>query len=99
MHSRPIRDIIPPMLPVKKKAAIIKKVQAHDKDTGSASVQIAILTERINALSLHLKKNNKDNHSRRGLLQMVADRRKHLQYLEKTDKTAYEKIAKTVKLK
>jgi small subunit ribosomal protein S15 len=87
------------MLPVKKKAAIIKKVQAHDKDTGSASVQIAILTERINALSLHLKKNNKDNHSRRGLLQMVADRRKHLQYLEKTDKTAYEKIAKTVKLK
>ena len=87
------------MLPTKKKASVIKKVQKHDKDTGSAEVQIAILTERINALTSHLKKNAKDNHSRRGLLQMVADRRKHLQYLEKNDKKTYEKISSAMKLK
>lgn len=87
------------MLPIKKKAAVIKKVQKHEKDTGSAQVQVAILTERINALSSHLKKNAKDNHSRRGLLQMVADRRKHLQYLEKTNKKAFEKVSAAMKLK
>ncbi len=88
-----------PMLPIKKKAAVIKKVQAHEKDTGSPQVQIAILTERINALSSHLKKNAKDNHSRRGLLQMVADRRKHLTYLEKTNKKVFAKVSAAMKLK
>ena len=66
-----------------KKARIIKDVQAHDKDTGSASVQISILTKRIEELASHLKKNAKDNHSRRGLLAMVANRQKHMKYLEK----------------
>ena len=71
------------MLSTKKKQTVIKKVQVHEKDTGSSSVQIALLSEQIDALSKHLKKNNKDNHSRRGLLKMVAQRRTHQKYLDK----------------
>lgn len=66
-----------------KKAKLIKEVAVHDTDTGSPEVQISILTKRIEELSKHLKSNNKDNHSRRGLLAMVANRQKHLKYLEK----------------
>ena len=66
-----------------KKAKVIKEAQIHDKDTGSAAVQISILSKRIEELAAHLKKNNKDNHSRRGLLAMVADRQAHMKYLEK----------------
>ena len=61
----------------------MKEVQVHDKDTGSPEVQISILTKRIEELAAHLKKNAKDNHSRRGLLGMVADRQAHMKYLEK----------------
>lgn len=85
------------MLATKKKAAVIKKAQVHDKDTGSPEVQINMLTARIEELSTHLKKHKKDNHSRRGLIQMVADRRKHLRYLEKTDKARFEKAQKAIK--
>ncbi len=74
------------MLTVKKKQNIIKKNQLHDKDTGSPEVQIAILSKRIDELATHLKSHKKDNHSRRGLIKMVADRRGHLKHLEKTDK-------------
>lgn len=70
------------MLKAKKKATIIKKNQIHDKDTGSPEVQIAMISERIDELALHLKKHKKDNHSRRGLIKMVADRRTHLKHLE-----------------
>jgi len=66
-----------------KKAKVIKEAQIHDKDTGSAAVQISILTKRIEELAAHLKKNAKDNHSRRGLLAMVAGRQAHMKYLEK----------------
>jgi len=66
-----------------KKRKAITEAQIHDKDTGSAAVQISILTKRIEELALHLKKNAKDNHSRRGLLAMVADRQAHTRYLEK----------------
>jgi small subunit ribosomal protein S15 len=66
-----------------KKAKVIKEAQIHDKDTGSAAVQISILTKRIEELAAHLKKNAKDNHSRRGLLAMVANRQAHMKYLEK----------------
>ena len=66
-----------------KKQKLIKEVAVHDKDTGSPEVQISILTKRIEELSKHLKANAKDNHSRRGLLGMVADRQAHLKYLEK----------------
>ena len=66
-----------------KKQKIIKEVAIHDTDTGSPEVQISILTKRIEELSKHLKSHAKDNHSRRGLLAMVADRQSHMKYLEK----------------
>ncbi len=66
-----------------KKTKLIKEVAIHDTDTGSPEVQISILTKRIEELSAHLKKNAKDNHSRRGLLAMVAGRQAHMKYLEK----------------
>ncbi len=87
------------MLKTKKKQGIIKKSQTHDKDTGSPEVQVAVLSAKIDELALHLKKHKKDNHSRRGLLKMVADRRTHLKHLEKTNKPRYEKIMKTLEAK
>jgi len=71
------------MLTTKKKQNIIKKSGRHEKDTGSPEVQVALLTKRIDELASHLKEHKKDNSSRRGLIKMVADRRKHLKYLEK----------------
>ena len=68
-----------------KKAKIIKSHQIHTGDTGSPEVQISLLTERIAKLSDHLKKHKKDNHSRRGLLQMVNKRRRLLAYLKRKD--------------
>jgi len=66
-----------------KKQKLIKEVAIHESDTGSPEVQISILTKRIEELSKHLKSHAKDNHSRRGLLAMVADRQSHMKYLEK----------------
>ena len=63
------------------KTSIIETYKTHDGDTGSAEVQIALLTERINHLNEHLKANHKDNHSRRGLMKMVGERRSLLKYL------------------
>ena len=85
------------MLTTKKKQNIIKKSQIHDKDTGSPEVQIAILSKRIDELASHLKDHKKDNHSRRGLIKMVADRRGHLKFLEKTDKVRHASQMKTLK--
>ena len=85
------------MLTTKKKQNIIKKNRIHDKDTGSPEVQIAILSKSIDELAVHLKEHKKDNHSRRGLIKMVADRRKHLKYLEKTDKVRYANETKKIK--
>jgi small subunit ribosomal protein S15 len=85
------------MLTTKKKQNIIKKNQIHDKDTGSPEVQIAILSKRIDELASHLKEHKKDNHSRRGLIKMVSDRRKHLKYLEKTDKKRHDTEVKKIK--
>ncbi len=76
-------------LPKEKKAQIIKTNRLHDADTGSPEVQVAILSERINQLSDHLKAHKKDNHSRRGLLQMVNKRRRLLAYLKKKDEERY----------
>lgn len=87
------------MLTKRKKANAIKKTQRHDGDTGSPEAQVAVLSKRIDELSAHLKKNHKDNHSRRGLLQMVANRRKHLKYLEGKDAKAYGKLVKALGLK
>ncbi len=87
------------MLTKRKKTAVIKDVAMHETDTGSPEVQVAILSKRIEELTGHLKKNTKDKHSRRGLLQMVADRRTHLKYLEKTNKKRYNALIKKLNLK
>ena len=75
-----------------KKQEIIAKFKQHETDTGSPEVQIAILTERINHLTGHLKTHKKDFHSRRGLLQMVGQRRGLLNYLKDNDIDRYRKI-------
>lgn len=87
------------MLTKTKKTKIIKDIQTHESDTGSPEVQIAILTKRIDQLATHLKKNAKDNHSRRGLLQMVADRKAHMKYLEKKSVRRYNSLVKKLGLK
>jgi small subunit ribosomal protein S15 len=87
------------MLTKRKKDKVIKEAGIHDKDTGSPEVQVAILTKRIDELAGHLKKHLKDKHSRRGLLQMVADRRTHLKYLETNDKKRYNALVKKLGLK
>ena len=74
------------------KKSIIEQYAAHEGDTGSPEVQIAILTYRINNLTEHLKSNNKDHHSRRGLLKMVGHRRNLLNYLMNTDIERYRAI-------
>ncbi len=71
----------------------------HDTDTGSPEVQVAILSKKIDELASHLKKHLKDKHSRRGLLQMVADRRTHMKYLENKDKKRYNALVKKLGLK
>lgn len=87
------------MLTTEEKLEIIKKYNIHEKDTGSAEVQIAILSEEIDRLLKHLKVNKKDNHSRRGLLKMVAKRRKLLKYLESSDAEKHKKLIKQIGLK
>ena len=87
------------MISKTKKQKIIKETQIHDKDTGSPEVQISILSKRIDELASHLKKNSKDNHSRRGLLAMVADRQAHMKYLEKKDPKRAKEIAKKLGLR
>ncbi|MEE1003276.1 MAG: 30S ribosomal protein S15 [Acutalibacteraceae bacterium] len=77
-----------------KKQEIIKEYAAHEGDTGSPEVQIAVLTYRINELTEHLKVHQKDHHSRRGLLKMVGHRRNLLAYLQKCDIERYRSIIK-----
>ena len=80
------------MMTKEQKTAIIKEYAAHEGDTGSPEVQIALLTFRINSLTEHLKANKKDHHSRRGLLKMVGHRRNLLNYLMKKDIERYRAI-------
>ncbi|GIW68275.1 MAG: 30S ribosomal protein S15 [Candidatus Parcubacteria bacterium] len=87
------------MITKQKKAKLIAQTQTHEQDTGSPEVQIAILTERINELSQHLKKHPRDIHSRRGLLGLVADRRRHLQYLKQESARRYNAIVKKLGLR
>ncbi len=87
------------MISKTKKAKAIKTAQIHDTDTGSPEAQISILTKRIEELASHLKKNAKDNHSRRGLLAMVADRQAHMKYLEKKHPKRYSALVKKLGLK
>jgi small subunit ribosomal protein S15 len=81
------------------KQGIIGTFKRHQKDTGSPEVQIAILTERIKILTGHLKEFPKDKHSRQGLIKMVNDRRRHLNYLMRKDRTRYLKIIEVLHLR
>ncbi len=81
------------------KKGLIEKFKEHSQDTGSTSVQIALLSERVNYLTEHLKKHKKDFHSRRGLLMLVGRRRRLLQYLKKKDLKRYEELIKELNLR
>lgn len=87
------------MLTADKKLKIVTKFQTKDGDTGSPEVQIAILTEEIKALTKHLKEHAKDDHSRRGLIGKVVQRRKLLNYLKKKDEKRYDGLVEALKLK
>lgn len=87
------------MLSKRVKENVMKAVKRHDTDTGSPEAQVALLTRQIEELSTHLRKHKKDFHSRRGLLQLVADRRKHLKYLERKDVKAYTTLIEKLGLK
>lgn len=87
------------MLNTKNKSKIIKQYSIHEKDTGSADVQVALFTEEIERLTKHLKKHVKDNSSRAGLLKMVAKRRRLLEYLKKNSPKRYAKVIKELGLK
>ena len=81
------------------KQSIIAEYRTHETDTGSPEVQVAILTKRINDLNEHLKEHKKDNHSRRGLLKMVGQRRSLLNYLAKIDIERYRAIIAKLELR
>ncbi len=82
-----------------RKAELIKEHARSENDTGSAEVQIAVLSERISNLTEHFKMHKKDNHSRRGLLKLVSQRRRLLDYLRKIDEDRYKAIVKTLGLR
>ena len=87
------------MLTPRKKKLVIREHGIHDTDTGSAAVQIALLTKKIGELTNHLKRNIKDHHSRRGLLKMVGKRRRFLNYLERVNPKAHQTLIKKLELK
>jgi small subunit ribosomal protein S15 len=87
------------MIAAVKKTEVTKQFQLHPKDTGSADVQIALLTARINELTQHLQAHVKDHSSRRGLLKMVGQRRRLLDYLSHTDTKRYQELIKKLNLR
>lgn len=87
------------MLTTEAKQQLIEKYRIHQSDTGSPEVQIAILTERINYLTEHLKEHKKDHHSRRGLLKMVGQRRRLLNYIKNKDIERYRSILEKLNLR
>lgn len=82
-----------------RKAALIKKFAQKDGDTGSPEVQVAILSERISNLTEHFKDHKKDNHSRRGLLKLVSQRRRLLDYVKRADESRYQKLIEELGLR
>jgi len=74
------------------RAATVAQYKQHEKDTGSTEVQVALLTQRISHLTEHFKTHKKDHHSRRGLLKLVSQRRRLLDYIKRTDLTRYRKL-------
>ena len=87
------------MIETAKKTKIMKAAGKHDADVGSTEVQISVLTARINELTDHLKVHKKDEHTRRGLLQMVGTRKRFLAYLKKTNFDSYAKLVKELNLR
>ncbi|MBZ9571732.1 30S ribosomal protein S15 [Patescibacteria group bacterium] len=87
------------MLTPEEKTKLIKKYKLHETDTGSPEIQVILLTEEIKRLLLHLKKHSKDFHSKRGLLKMVAKRRKLLKYLKEENEKRYNTLIKKIGLK
>ncbi len=87
-----------PVSPARKRETI-NEYRAHDRDTGSSEVQVALLTKRIAHLTEHLKVHHKDHHSRRGLLKMVGKRRSLLDYLKRKDYDRYQKLIKSLGLR
>ncbi len=87
------------MLTKRVKENVLKEVKRHDSDTGSPEAQVALISRQIEDLSTHLRKHKKDFHSRRGLLQLVADRRSHLKYLKRKNEAAYEALIAKLNLK
>lgn len=87
------------MLTKTKKTRVIGETRIHDTDTGSPEVQIAVLTKRIEELTGHLKKHKKDNHSRKGLLQMVAKRQAHMNYLQRKNPKRFNSLMKKLNIK
>jgi small subunit ribosomal protein S15 len=81
------------------KQNIIEKFKIHESDTGSAAVQVALITTRINILNEHLKSNNKDHHSRRGLVMLVGKRKRLIEYIKKNDLNGYKKLIKELGLR
>jgi len=81
------------------KQAVIQKYNLHEEDTGSAPVQIAIMTERIQNLTKHLQGNKKDVHSRRGLINIISHRKRLLAYLKRTDRAKHDEVVKALKLR
>ncbi len=86
-------------LTAKEKTRVIKDVKIHESDTGSAEVQVSLLSEEIKRLTFHLKKHQKDNHSRRGLLMMVAKRKRLLDSLKRENEKRYNSLIKKLDLK
>ncbi len=86
-------------LTVEKKQEIVGKFGSSNTDTGSTRVQVALLTERINQLTEHLRDHKKDHHSRRGLLMLVGQRRRFLQYLQRRDLEGYRALIKELGLR
>ncbi|PSO44253.1 MAG: 30S ribosomal protein S15 [Parcubacteria group bacterium SW_4_49_11] len=81
------------------KSAVIETYNLHEEDTGSTPVQIAIMTERVKNLTRHLQQNKKDGHSRRGLINIISQRKKLLAYLKRTDRAKYDEVVKALNLR
>lgn len=87
------------MIAAERKQSVIQTHRVHDKDTGSPEVQVALLTERINELSDHFKSHAKDHHSRRGLLRIVSQRRRLLEYLRRNNPVRYQELIQRLGLR
>ena len=99
MHPRELKEVVKLAIVKEVKTEVINRFKTHAKDTGSAPVQIAVLTEQINQLNEHFKSHKKDFHSRRGMLMLIGRRRRLLDYLQKQDPKKYEETINKLDLR